>query len=414
MKNERKVYLITIFVLLGVCTVLLVSSIAANAAGRTKLNKFDINENGRADIADVTSLLNYLAFGCEHQVVLTERIEPTCSTYGVMPYHVCSECGEKLDDVIYIDKLPHTVVVDAAIAPTCTEDGLTEGSHCSICGAVIKGQRTIAALGHDFGQWMKTTAATCTAAGEEQRTCNECGEIETRETEALGHNYENGVCTRCGKEIPLQKGDIYTFGAYEQDNDLTNGKEAIDWIVLDVQGEKALLLSCYVLEGLPYNETYVDVTWETCTLRTWLNETFYDEAFNSVEKSAIIQTSLENTNNPYFQTNGGKDTLDNIFVLSIGDIANPEYGFIKNFDALDEMRQSKPTNHAIVSGCWVYNTSYPNYDPLLDGYTWWWLRSPGNSSCTAARVCIDGSVEYSGRDINDYYMGVRPAIWINL
>ena len=37
----------------------------------------------------------------------------------------------------------------------------------------------------------------------------------------------------------LQSGDVIKFGEYEQDNNFENGKEAIDWIVLDVQDDEA-------------------------------------------------------------------------------------------------------------------------------------------------------------------------------
>ncbi|MBP3696995.1 MAG: hypothetical protein J6J45_05560, partial [Clostridia bacterium] len=68
-----------------------------------------------------------------------------------------------------------------------------------------------------------------------------------------------------------QVGDYITFGSYEQDNDLSNGKEPIEWLVLDKQDGKVLVISKYALDAKPYNDEYVDVTWETCTLRSWLN-----------------------------------------------------------------------------------------------------------------------------------------------
>ena len=88
----------------------------------------------------------------------------------------------------------------------------------------------------------------------------------------------------------ISAGDVVTFGHYEQDNNLDNGPEAIEWIVLDMQEGKALLLSKYGLDAIPYNTEYVNITWEQCTLRTWLNQDFLKTAFDEKEQSAILTT----------------------------------------------------------------------------------------------------------------------------
>jgi hypothetical protein len=67
-------------------------------------------------------------------------------------------------------------------------------------------------------------------------------------------------------------GDIVRFGDY-------------DWRVLDVQDDKALLLSEKIIEMREYNYDLVDITWETCTLRKYLNESFYN-SFNVDDKKA--------------------------------------------------------------------------------------------------------------------------------
>ena len=60
-----------------------------------------------------------------------------------------------------------------------------------------------------------------------------------------------------------------TFGSYEQDNDLTNGKEDIEWLVLARDENKALLISRYSLDNQPYSEHTEEVPWENCSLRKW-------------------------------------------------------------------------------------------------------------------------------------------------
>ena len=259
---------------------------------------------------------------------------------------------------------------------------------------------------HVFGEWTTVKAAACTEEGAEERVC-ECGEKETRTIAALGHNYENGVCTRCGDAI--QKGDIITFGSYEQDNVTSNGEEAIEWIVLDVVNGKALLLSKYALDCQPYNTEYVNVTWETCTLRNWLNSDFYNTAFNASEKTKIQSTTLVNANNPNCGTNGGNNTTDKVFLLSLSDINNTNYGFASSYFDDDVARRCQPTAYAKAQGCFTSTTSG------YEGNCWWWrLRSPGDYSNSAAEVRYDGYVDYCGGFVNNDNSGVRPVLWIDL
>ena len=75
---------------------------------------------------------------------------------------------------------------------------------------------------HDFGEWTVTVPATCTAMGEEQRTCA-CGKTETRTVAALGHDYVNGVCTRCEDMITATDDSYFTF------TELEDGTYSISW-----------------------------------------------------------------------------------------------------------------------------------------------------------------------------------------
>ncbi len=98
--------------------------------------------------------------------------------------------------------------------------------------------------------------------------------------------------------LSLKVGDIFTFGHYEQDNDLFQSDEPVDWLVLEVDEEnhKALLISRYGLDAKLYNATETNVTWETCTLRSWLNREFLNEAFSAEEQQAILTTAVDNSN----------------------------------------------------------------------------------------------------------------------
>ena len=116
--------------------------------------------------------------------------------------------------------------------------------------------------------------------------------------------------------------DTITFGSYPQSDVTGKTKEPIEWIVLDrdEENKKALLLSKYILDCKPYNDEYKEVTWETCSLRKWLNRDFYNIAFNDSDKIYITLTSLINNDNVDYGSNGGNNTSDNVFLLSIDEI----------------------------------------------------------------------------------------------
>ncbi|MCR5138408.1 MAG: serine/threonine protein kinase [Oscillospiraceae bacterium] len=207
-------------------------------------------------------------------------------------------------------------------------------------------------------------------------------------------------------------GDIVTFGQYEQDNNLSNGKEEIEWIVLDVQGNRSLLISRYGLEARAYHSELEDTTWEKCTLRNWLNSTFLESAFSADEQKAIMMTEVDNSKkqgNSEWNTDGGNDTKDKIFLLSFKE-AN-DY-FINN-----DARECKATKYAIGQGAFVIDEEllqiYSTYSKDDLGKCWWWLRSPGELQTSAAFVYSDGFLDNS--NLVDYFdIVVRPAFWINL
>lgn len=193
----------------------------------------------------------------------------------------------------------------------------------------------------------------------------------------------------------VKVGDYVFFGAYEQDNNTSNGKEDIEWLVLEVKDGKALVISKYALDCQQYNTSYTDVTWETCTLRKWLNNDFLGAAFSADEKSMIPTVTVSADKNPYYSTNPGNTTQDQVFLLSITE-AN------KYFSS-DSARQCKPTEYAVAGGAYVNSSN---------GNCWWWLRSPGAGQGSAALVFNDGDVSETG--VGNDNGAVRPALWIDL
>ncbi len=191
-------------------------------------------------------------------------------------------------------------------------------------------------------------------------------------------------------------GDIVVFGAYEQDNDTSNGKEEIEWRVLAKENNKVLVISEKALDCQPYNSSYTDITWESCTLRKWLNGTFLNAAFSAEEQAIIQSENVPADRNPEYSTDSGKATTDKAFLLSIDEA--------EKYFASDDARQCQTTAYA------VENRAYENDS----GNCWWWLRSPGYDRDSAACVRSDGSVHYSGHSVGEDYDCVRPALWINL
>ena len=200
-----------------------------------------------------------------------------------------------------------------------------------------------------------------------------------------------------GQEV----GDIITFGRYEQDEQ--PGADPIEWQVLAVENSRALLISRYGLDTIPYHSIDIDITWENCDLRKWLNEDFYEIAFDPSEKARIAETVNSNPDNPSYGTSGGNDTNDKVFLLSIDEA----YLYLKK-----EGRQCKAT---YVSG--------QNKALSVDkenGNSAWWLRSPGIQSVAAATVKHNGDVASYGNFVHGdtVYMTttnlVRPALWLDL
>ena len=212
-----------------------------------------------------------------------------------------------------------------------------------------------------------------------------------------------------GEISGVAAGDIVTFGRYPQTEEGTD-ETPIEWIVLDVQDGKALLLSRYGLETKQYNSTGItNNSWETCTLRIWLNEDFLNKAFNEREQAAIQITDVDNSTSQNWSVTGGDNTQDRIFLLGCTE-AN-QYLSVKSYDhdGNNMIARVAPTAYAIAQGAWA-DDSNQTTDGNAAG--WWWLRSLGSSKDRAAYVCSDGSLDYVSVYRNAGI--VRPAMWISL
>lgn len=138
---------------------------------------------------------------------------------------------------------------------------------------------------------------------------------------------------------------------------------------------------------------------------------------SATQRSAIKTTSIVNNNNINYGIAGGKNTSDKVFLLSESEVYNTDtaagYGFVKDYNTYDEARRNRCSTYAYAMGTYRdYNTDAE--DTKYNGNIWWWLRSPGKYSYSAAGVIIDGWVVRGGDYVDGNTDGVRPALHLNL
>lgn len=195
------------------------------------------------------------------------------------------------------------------------------------------------------------------------------------------------------KRNNAQVGDYILFGSYEHDNNTDNGNEDVEWLVLDKDGDKLLLISRYALGFRGYGSDWKHGTWETSKLRSWLNDTFINDAFSTDEQALIMETTVKNPT--YWAYDD--DTLDQIFLLSTDEA--------EKYFANSAARQCSLAEYA-------YAVDSVGRSGDSD-FCLWWLRTPGSydreDACT---VESDGHINYYGSIASA--AGVRPALWISI
>jgi hypothetical protein len=156
----------------------------------------------------------------------------------------------------------------------------------------------------------------------------------------------------------------------------------IYWRVLDVRDGRALLISKYILEERIFNSSYIDVTWETCSLRTYLNNEFLSMHFSEEDQSRIVLSMMANDSGLEYEVPEENAIQDRVFLLSI-DEANHYF--------------SSDSDRVVM---------YRGRD------AGWWLRSTGKGLNNVAFVTDGGSINSQGPA--EGHRGVRPALWLNL
>ena len=192
---------------------------------------------------------------------------------------------------------------------------------------------------------------------------------------AKGNNVsEADEDTYYSASVSYETGDVFSFG--KKDGNY------IGWRVLSEKDDGFLLISDKVLDYMPYNVEYLNVTWEDSSLREYLNGTFYEDNFSESEKEHIELSLISNAGNSEYGSIVGNDTLDYFYLLSMEEA--------EEYFETDEDRRA------------VY---------LSDGSAaYWWLRTPGQYNTTASLVLAVGIIKESGMDV-DIERGVRPVFY---
>ena len=333
--------------------------------------------------------------------------------------------------------------------------------------SLLQQNATLGTMEHACDTWDTTNAATCTEEGKKKGYCDRCQNHVSQAIPAKGHQNQNGTCSACSLVLSLgnekyifvdehgvrdEGGNYLLFGEYPQSlkaegvtvgttadsrgyylgsdgfyyakvtadpfnsgykfssgASVTNGTvyyfkvEPIRWRILSESGDTALILCDSIIANHRYDES--NNNYKSSEIRAWLNGTFYNTAFNELQKDLINTVLVDNSeastgysSNPY----ACEDTSDKVFLLSYKEVTNPDYGFSSNDSDYDTARRMTVNDYARATG------AYMNED---NG--WWWLRSPSTRHDSNARgVSHDGYVGYYG--VNYELGGVVPALQIRL
>ncbi|MBR3358569.1 MAG: toll/interleukin-1 receptor domain-containing protein [Solobacterium sp.] len=166
----------------------------------------------------------------------------------------------------------------------------------------------------------------------------------------------------------------------------------LEWIVLENRKNRQLLLSKYVIDNTSYHLNGEVLSWRHCTLRTWLNTTFIDQAFTESEKALFLETERTKTKNIFYDTEDDPKCSDKVFLLSVEEV--------KKYFSTSEESGCHPTPYAEEKGVFT------------SGYCLWWLRTPGDAVGMQTYVNAGAKISYEGCYQQRPAVGLRPAVWV--
>ena len=174
------------------------------------------------------------------------------------------------------------------------------------------------------------------------------------------------------------------------------------WRVLDVQDGKALLLTEDIIEFRPYHKSCTEITWADSDIRAYLNSDFITNNFSDEEQQKIVETAVTTPDNKWFNVEGGEDTMDKVFLLSIEEV-------VQYFGDSGQLENGNPDSEYFIDD--EYNEGRIAYNEGVA--EWWFLRSPGGESGRAADMSDVGTIILYG-DCTNAGHGTRPALWVSM
>ena len=230
-----------------------------------------------------------------------------------------------------------------------------------------------------------------------------------------------------GDEYELEGRRYVRAGAEGEDGARYFACEPLVWRVVEVRDGTALLLSHAAVECEPFQEDLRDVSWEDCTLRSWLNgygpqanasakdfsgrgKSFLDRAFSAEEQEAILETAVRNEANYYFGMDSGAQTKDRVFLPAESELfiydSSEIHGFSRHDEVADRAKQFRPTGYARMKGVWT--------EAGERGNVFWITRTAGYTHANVVYVDESGCMYNRGILVTCRDAAVIPALILDL
>ena len=272
-----------------------------------------------------------------------------------------------------------------------------------------------------FGSYPQTEIVgdAAEAAGRSIVDAERYAALEKAEWEA--DEWESGGCQYLRVKTPGDNTQIQRYRYFI--------REPILWRVLEIRDGTALLLADAALECEPFQREQKGVSWEDCTLRSWLNgydakmnisavdftdekNNFLDMAFRLDEQDAIIENLVRNESNYYFDVDSGRDTQDKIFILAESELFIYDSSIIHGFNpwdaVMDRAKQFQPTDYALMKGAWHASGGQG------DGNVFWITRTTGYTHSNVVYVDESGCMYNRGILVNCSDAAIIPALVLDL
>lgn len=357
-------------------------------------------------------------------------VPPSCTEKGYT-LHTC-DCGYEYRDSF--TNAQHDYILIECSEPTCEKDG-QEIYKCCCCG--VEEKKRIPATGHKFGPWIEQERPSCTTNGYEVRECSICGKKERRTKNKTGHKFspwrkegEDYVrdCSACGltekRGVPIESvGQIIKFGKYPQGS--SKKVAPIEWRVLDIRKDKALLFSERHLEYMPFDRKYQPeelVLYKDSKIRHFLVESFEKEAFSQDEMKKICKETIQSEIYCSYEKERDNKTIEKKEEIRTANIATADAAFLLSIDEVEkyfglkygETKKVQYRDYSWLDSCLLrsqifskclHSSSYISYTHET-GYI---------SACV---LNLDGYSDTRNLSIKrkNYDAGawIHPAIWVDI